>query len=125
PFIVISQIGFLLGMWLNHGWGFGLAALLSIPLGLAGLRWQQRDARRILRLFPHAGSSPLVVRMYTDSGGLPARVELTLLAQAAHLRTCLTRLQDNAQQLNRQAHKAHELAQGSSRGLEHQREETE
>ena len=36
PFILVSQIGFMIGAWLDHSLGFALAALLSIPLGLAG-----------------------------------------------------------------------------------------
>ena len=39
PFILVSQIGFLIGAWLDSSWGFALAAALSVPLGLAGLNW--------------------------------------------------------------------------------------
>jgi aerotaxis receptor len=125
PFVVISQISVLIGYWLQHGAGFAVAALLSLPLGLAGLRWQERKVRGLLKLFQQPSTSALIARMYTDSNGLQARLEMTLMNQASQLRTCLTRLQDNAEQLGEQARKAHDLAQGSSDGLDHQREETE
>ena len=39
PFILVSQVGFLVGAWLDSTWGFAAAAALSIPLGLLGLAW--------------------------------------------------------------------------------------
>lgn len=67
PFILISQVGFLIGNWLGHSWGFALAAGLSVPLGLLGLSWQQRGLKRLLRLAEQTTSDPLIAQMYTDS----------------------------------------------------------
>ncbi|WPC06974.1 PAS domain-containing methyl-accepting chemotaxis protein [Pseudomonas benzenivorans] len=125
PFILVSQIGFLIGAWLDSSWGFLLAALLSIPLGLAGLNWQQRGIKRLLQLAEQTTSDPLIAQMYTDSRGAQGRLELSMLSQDARMRTCLTRLQDSAENLARQAQRADTLAQNSSAGLERQRQETE
>ncbi|HWV09581.1 MAG TPA: PAS domain-containing methyl-accepting chemotaxis protein [Pseudomonas sp.] len=125
PFILISQIGFLIGIWLNHGWGFAIAALLSVPLGLAGLNWQQRGLKRLLRQADQTTSDPLIAQMYTDSRGAQGRLEMSILSQEARLKTCLTRLQDSAENLTAQAKQADVLAHNSSAGLDRQRQETE
>ncbi|MCW3148218.1 methyl-accepting chemotaxis protein [Stutzerimonas stutzeri] len=125
PFILVSQIGFMIGAWLDHSLGFALAALLSVPLGLAGLYWQQRGLKRLLQLAEQATSDPLIAQMYTDSRGVEAQLEMAMLSQQAHLKTCLTRLQDSAVQLQEQAKKADALAHNCSNGLEQQHHETE
>jgi aerotaxis receptor len=125
PFILVSQLGFLIGAWLNSPWGFALAAGLSVPLGLLGLSWQQRGIKRLLRLAEQTTSDPLIAQMYTDSRGPQARLEMSILSQEARMKTCLTRLQDTAEQLNGQARQADTLAHASSAGLERQRVETE
>ena len=125
PFIMVSQIGFLIGIWLGHSWGFALAAALSVPLGLLGLSWQQRGLKRLLRLAEQTTSDPLIAQMYTDSRGVQARLEMAMLSQDARLKTCLTRLQDTAEHLNEQARQSDALAHNSSSGLERQRVETE
>ncbi|MGN2437603.1 methyl-accepting chemotaxis protein [Pseudomonas syringae] len=125
PFILVSQLSFLIGVWLNSQWGFALAAALSVPLGLLGLSWQQRGTKRLLRLAEQTTSDPLIAQMYTDSRGPQARLEMSILSQQARLKTCLTRLQDTAEHLNHQARQANSLANASSTGLERQRVETE
>ncbi|MES2820083.1 MAG: PAS domain-containing methyl-accepting chemotaxis protein [Pseudomonadota bacterium] len=125
PFILVSQVGFLVGAWLDSHWGFLLAAGLSIPLGLAGLAWQNRGIKRLLQLAEQATSDPLIAQMYTDSSGVQARLEMAMLSQEARLKTCLTRLQDTAHSLTGQAHQADQLAHACSVGLERQRVETE
>ncbi|MBD9416644.1 methyl-accepting chemotaxis protein [Pseudomonas sp. PDM16] len=125
PFILISQIGFMIGHWFGSTWGFLLAALLSVPLGLAGLSWQTRGIKRLLRLAEQTTSDPLIAQMYTDSRGSEARLEMAMLSQEARLKTCLTRLQDTAERLASQAKHADHLAHSSSAGLERQRVETE
>ncbi|WP_152224370.1 PAS domain-containing methyl-accepting chemotaxis protein [Pseudomonas sp. SCB32] len=125
PFILIGQVAFLVGAWLDSHWGFLLAALLSIPLGLAGLSWQQRGLKRLLQLAEQTTSDPLIAQMYTDSRGAQARLEMSILSQEARLKTCLTRLQDTAEYLTEQARQADTLAHHSSAGLDRQRQETE
>ncbi|WP_296264202.1 methyl-accepting chemotaxis protein [Pseudomonas sp. UBA6562] len=125
PFILISQIGFVIGSLLGHGAGFALAAVLSVPLGLIGLSWQQRGLKRLLRLAEQTTSDPLIAQMYTDSRGVQARLEMAMLSQDARMKTCLTRLQDSAEHLSDQARQSDTLAHQSSAGLERQRVETE
>ncbi|MFJ4457329.1 methyl-accepting chemotaxis protein [Pseudomonas sp. NPDC089392] len=125
PFILISQVGFLIGNWLGHSWGFALAAGLSVPLGLLGLSWQQRGLKRLLRLAEQTTSDPLIAQMYTDSRGVQARLEMAMLSQDSRMKTCLTRLQDSAEHLSDQARQSDALAHKSSSGLERQRVETE
>ncbi|MEX6502769.1 methyl-accepting chemotaxis protein [Pseudomonas zhanjiangensis] len=125
PFILVSQIGFLIGAWLDSSWGFAAAAALSIPLGLAGLAWQNRGIKRLLALAEQTTSDPLIAQMYTDSRGDQGRLEMAMLSQDARLKTCLTRLQDSAEHLTNQARQADSLAHSSSTGLDRQRQETE
>ena len=125
PFILVSQIGFLVGVWLDSTWGFVAAAALSIPLGLLGLAWQNRGIKRLLRLAEQTTSDPLIAQMYTDSRGVQGQLEMSSLSQEARLKTCLTRLQDSAESLTRQARQADTLAHNSSAGLQRQREETD
>ncbi|MBM7059433.1 PAS domain-containing protein [Pseudomonas sp. UL073] len=125
PFIAMATLGSLLGSWLGATWGLPLAAALAIPLGLIGLSWQQGGLRRLLRLTEQSTSDPLIAQMYTDSRGPQARLEMSILSQEAHLKTCLTRLQDTAEHLTQQARQADSLAQNSSNGLDRQRAETE
>ena len=125
PFILVSQLSFVIGATLNSQWGFALAAGLSVPLGLMGLQWQQRGLKRLLRLAEQTTSDPLIAQMYTDSRGAQARLEMSILSQEARLKTCLTRLQDTAEHLTSQAKQADALAHNSSVGLERQRLETD
>jgi len=117
PFILVSQVGFLIGNWLGHSWGFALAAGLS--------SWQQRGLKRLLRLAEQTTSDPLIAQMFTDSRGVQARLEMAMLSQDARMKTCLTRLQDSAEHLSDQARQSDALAHKSSSGLERQRVETE
>ncbi|PZW69868.1 methyl-accepting chemotaxis sensory transducer with Pas/Pac sensor [Pseudomonas sp. URMO17WK12:I1] len=125
PFILVSQVGFLVGAWLDSTWGFVAAAALSIPLGLLGLAWQSRGIKRLLQLAEQSTSDPLIAQMYTDNRGVEGRLELSILSQEARLKTCLTRLQDSAENLAKQAVQADVLAHNSSTGLQRQREETD
>jgi aerotaxis receptor len=116
PFILVSQLSFMIGATLNSHWGFALAAGLSVPLGLMGLGWQQRGLKRLLRLAEQTTSDPLIAQMYTDSRGAQARLEMSILSQEARLKTCLTRLQDTAEHLTDQAKQSDALAHNSSSG---------
>ena len=56
-------------------------------------------------------ADPLIATMYTTSRGAEARLEMSMLSQEARLKTCLTRLQDSAEQLAAQAGEAENLSQ--------------
>jgi len=125
PFILISQVGFLVGTWLDHSMGFLVAALLSLPLSLVGIYQQQRGMKRLLNLAPQSTCDPLTAQMYTDSTGIEAQLEMAMLSERTHLKTCLTRLQDSAVQLETQARQSDALARSFSDGLAQQHQETE
>ncbi len=124
PFLLTSLTGFAIGAWLGDTWGLVLAASLSIPLGLAGRHWQMRGTQRLLQLAKQSQSDPLIARMYTDSHGNEAQLEMAMLSEQARLKTCLTRLLDSAVQLEQQAKRAEQLAGSSSGGLAKQHHET-
>jgi aerotaxis receptor len=125
PFIVVSQVSVAVGSLMDSGMGFALAALLCVPLGLAGVRWQNQGLIQLLGVTGRASSSPIIAQMYTDRRGLLGRLEMLLIAREARLHTCLTRVQDSARQLSNQAQEAEDLAHGSYDSLQRQRQETE
>ena len=125
PFLLVSQLSLLPTLWLDGAAGPAAAALLCVPLGLAGLQWQQRGLGRLLQLAQQATSDPLIARMYTDTRGVEGQLEMAMHSQQAHLKTCLTRLQDSAVQLQAQAKRADSLAQNCANGLAQQNQETE
>ena len=124
PFLITALAAFIAGAWLNTGWGLVAATLLSIPLGLGGRRWLLRGTHRLLRLADESSSDALIAKMYTDSRGVEARLEMAMLSEHARLTTCLTRLQDSAVQLQEQAKRAEALAHNCSSGLARQHHET-
>ncbi|PVZ13885.1 MULTISPECIES: PAS domain-containing methyl-accepting chemotaxis protein [unclassified Pseudomonas] len=125
PFIALSQAACGLGLWLGSGWGMAGAALLSVPAGLWVAQLQQARLARLIAAAGEANVDPLIARLYTDHAGLEGRLELAMLSQQAHLRTCLTRLQDTAEHLTGQARQADVLAHDSAQGLERQKLETD
>jgi len=125
PLLGAALLGSLIANLLSGGWGYLLSAVLMVPVGMAGVHWQNQGMRRLAIIAERANSDPLIALMYTDSQGLEARVEMSMRSQQAHLRTCLTRLQDTAEHLTRQAGDTGALAHRSAQSLENQRQETE
>ncbi|WP_420066534.1 methyl-accepting chemotaxis protein [Pseudomonas chlororaphis] len=102
-----------------------VAAGLSVPLGLLATQRQGKAARQLLQLTDPSTCDPLIAQMYSDAQGAHACLETAFVSQDARLKTCLTRLQDSAEQLNALASRSDTLASDSSRGLDRQRVETE
>ncbi|VVN91852.1 methyl-accepting chemotaxis protein [Pseudomonas fluorescens] len=125
PFILVSQVSGLVFMSTSSWWGFAGAAAISVPLGLIGLHWQKSGTKRLLGMVEQSTSDQLIAQMYSDGRGPQARLETSIISQEARLKTCLTRLQDTAEQLNELAGRSDRLAADSSNGLERQRVETE
>jgi aerotaxis receptor len=124
PFLLTAQAAFLLGSVMPSGWGFAASAALSVPLAIAGRRWLLRGMHRLLKLTDESGSDALIAKMYTDSRGVEAQLEMAMLSESARLKTCLTRLQDSAVHLQEQAKRAESLAHNCSSGLARQHHET-
>ncbi|WP_422630776.1 methyl-accepting chemotaxis protein [Pseudomonas mucidolens] len=117
--------GTLGGAFLGTAAAIILAVGVSVPLGLIVSRQQNRGTLRLLEMAETSTSDALLGKMYSDQRGLQARLETAFESQAARLKTCLTRLQDSAEQLTGLAGRSDGLACDSSRGLERQRVETE
>ena len=125
PVATIGLVGTLGGMFLGAPEAFILAVGVSIPIGLIVSRRQNRWALHLLEMAEASTSDSLLAKMYSDERGSQARLETAFVSQASRLKTCLTRLQDTAEQLTSLAGRSDGLAADSSRGLDRQRVETE
>ncbi|AVO60214.1 chemotaxis protein [Pseudomonas chlororaphis subsp. piscium] len=125
PFLVTGLAGGLSGLWLAPPSALAVAAGISVPLALLAMQRQNNAARRLLQLADSSTCDPLIAQMYSDAHGPQACLETAFVSQDARLKTCLTRLQDSAEQLNALASRSDTLASDSSRGLDRQRVETE
>ncbi len=125
PVVTIGLVGTLGGMFLGAPEAFMLAVGVSIPIGLLVSRRQNRGALRLLEMAEASTSDSLLATMYSEERGPQARLETAFVSQASRLKTCLTRLQDTAEQLTSLAGRSDGLAADSSRGLDRQRVETE
>lgn len=125
PYLVMGLVGTLGGMLLDSTLAFVVAAGVSAPLGLMTSRWQKQSTLRLLRMAEPSTSDQLIAQMYSDERGPQARLETAFVSQTARLKTCLTRLQDTAEQLSGLAGRSNVLASDSSQGLDRQRVETE
>jgi aerotaxis receptor len=125
PFLVMGLAGALSGVLLNTFLAIAITAAVSAPLGLIVTRWQKQGTLRLLQMAEPSTSDQLIAKMYSDECGPQARLETAFVSQAARLKTCLTRLQDTAEQFSGLAGRSDVLAADSSRGLDRQRVETE
>ncbi|WP_458129810.1 methyl-accepting chemotaxis protein [Pseudomonas sp. Z2-11] len=125
PVLLMGLLGTVGGAFLNTAMAMPLAVGISIPVGLIISRQQNKGALRLLEMAEASTSDALLAKMYSDERGLQARLETAFESQASRLKTCLTRLQDTAEQLTGLAGRSDGLAADSSRGLERQRVETE
>ncbi|MBT2295263.1 methyl-accepting chemotaxis protein [Pseudomonas fluorescens] len=125
PVLVMGLVATLGGALLSIPEAIILAVAASVPIGLFVSHWQNRGALRLLETAEASTCDSLLAKMYSDERGPQARLETAFVSQASRLKTCLTRLQDTAEQLNQLAGRSDSLAVDSSRGLERQRVETE
>ncbi len=125
PLLLLSQVSAALMLWLGASLAFALAAVLAIALGGATLYGRKNGLKHLLQGVERSTCDGLIAQMYSDGRGPQARLETALISQDARLKTCLTRLQDSAEQVNQLASRSDTLAADSSKGLERQRVETE
>ncbi|VVN32273.1 methyl-accepting chemotaxis protein [Pseudomonas fluorescens] len=121
----MGLVGALGGVFLGMSEAIILAVGVSVPLGLWVSSRQNRGALHLLEMAEASTCDALLAKMYSDERGPQARIETAFVSQASRLKTCLTRLQDTAEQLTGLAGRSDGLATDSSRGLERQRVETE
>ncbi|CAI8803265.1 Methyl-accepting chemotaxis protein Aer [Pseudomonas sp. IT-P171] len=125
PVLTMGLVGALGGVFLGMSEAIILAVGVSVPLGLWVSSRQNRGALQLLEMAEASTCDALLAQMYSDERGPQARLETAFVSQASRLKTCLTRLQDTAEQLTGLAGRSDGLAADSSRGLDRQRVETE
>ena len=125
PFMATAVAGSVAGLFLSAPLAIAVAVAVAVPVGVIGTQVRQRATLRVLASVEPSTSDALIAQMYSDERGPQARLETAFLSQAARLKTCLTRLQDSAEQLSALAVQSDQLATASSKGLDRQRVETE
>lgn len=125
PYVATGLAGSLAGLFLSAPIAIAVAVAVAVPVGVLCSRWRQGSTLRLLQGVEPSTSDALIAQMYSDARGPQARLETAFLSQDARLKTCLTRLQDSAEQLSALAGQSDQLATASSKGLDRQRVETE
>ncbi|KAA6167289.1 PAS domain-containing protein, partial [Pseudomonas veronii] len=125
PYIATGLAGAVGGLFLSAPLAIAVAVGVAVPVALLCSQWRQRATLRLLVGVEPSTSDALIAQMYSDEAGPQARLETAFLSQNARLKTCLTRLQDSAEQLSALAGQSDRLATASSTGLDRQRVETE
>ncbi|SCW52352.1 MULTISPECIES: PAS domain-containing methyl-accepting chemotaxis protein [unclassified Pseudomonas] len=125
PYVAIGLTGSSLGLFFSASVAIALTIAIAVPVGLLSSHWQSRGTLRLLQMAEPSTSDSLIAQMYSDASGLQARLEAAFVSQTSRLKTCLTRLQDTAEQLSALAEQSDVLATDSSKGLDRQRLETE
>ena len=125
PYVATGVAGSLAGLFLSAPIALAVAVAVAIPVGVLCARVRQSSTLRLLRGVEPSTSDALIAQMYSDARGPQGRLETAFLSQAARLKTCLTRLQDSAEQLSALAGQSDQLASASAQGLDRQRVETE
>jgi aerotaxis receptor len=107
PFILVSQLSFLIGVWFDSHWGFALAAALSVPLGLLGLSWQQRGLKRLLRPLRQLSErarqiadNPVSQAIYTGRADELGQIEFAMQMLEAQVGAVVGRIGDASQRLS-------------------------
>ena len=125
PYMATGVAGSVAGLFLSAPIALAVAVAVAIPVGVLCARIRQGSILHLLRGVEPSTSDALIAQMYSDARGPQGRLETAFLSQAARLKTCLTRLQDSAEQLSALAGQSDQLASASARGLDRQRVETE
>lgn len=125
PYLAMGLTGTVSGLFLSTPLAVAVTVGVAASIGLLSSRWRNQGALRLLQQVEPSTSDSLIAQMYSDESGPQARLETAFLSQNARLKTCLTRLQDTAEQLSALAGQSDLLATESSKGLDRQRVETE
>lgn len=104
----------------------GWAAVLGGLIGYAGVWYSnRRDLQGLLDSMPHAFRDDTAMLTYTEDSGLYGQVKISILSDAAHLNTVVTRLEHGAQDVAQQASEAHVLSTQATQKVRDQHVETE
>jgi len=125
PYLAVGLISSVGGLLFSAPVAITAAVGSALLIGLLASRWKSQGTLRLLEMTEPSTSDSLIAQMYSDERGHHARLETAFVSQAARQKTCLTRLQDTAEQLSTLAGQSDMLATDSSNGLDRQRVETE
>ncbi|WP_414704487.1 methyl-accepting chemotaxis protein [Pseudomonas sp. UBA4034] len=125
PYAASGIAGSLAGLFLSAPVAVAVAVAVALPIGMLCSSARHGTTLRLLQGVEPSTSDALIAQMYSDARGPQARLETAFQSQNARLKTCLTRLQDSAEQLSTLAGQSDQLASASARGLDRQRVETE
>nr|WP_046491031.1 PAS domain-containing methyl-accepting chemotaxis protein [Pseudomonas veronii] len=125
PYVATGLAGAVGGLFLSAPLAMAVAVAVAVPVSMIGAQVRRRATLRLLSGIEPSTSDALIAQMYSDERGPQGRLETAFFSQNARLKTCLTRLQDSAEQLNALAGQSNRLATASSTGLDRQRVETE
>lgn len=125
PYLAMAIAGTMSGLFFSAPVAVAVAAGIAVPAGYLSSRWRMRGTLRLLQMADPSTSDSLIAQMYSDALGPEGRLETAFVSQTSRLKTCLTRLQDTAEQLSALATRSDVLATVSSDGLDRQRVETE
>lgn len=101
-------------------------AVLGGLIGYAGVWYSnRRDLQGLLDQMPHAFRDDAAMLTYTEDSGLYGQVKISILSDAAHLNTVVTRLEHGAQDVAHQASEAHVLSTQATQRVRDQQLETE
>jgi aerotaxis receptor len=125
PYMATAVIGGVAGLFFSAPLAIAVAVAVALPVGVLCARMRQGSTLGLLQGVDPSTSDALIAQMYSDARGPQGRLETAFLSQDARLKTCLTRLQDSAEQLSALAGQSDQLASASAQGLDRQRVETE
>jgi len=119
----------LLSGWLFAN-GFELGALLTLALvavlsQISGYVARRKQQKLILDMMPTAFQHPVAAATYTDDRGDLAALKVAILSEQAHLTTVLTRIDDAAVSVSKQAGRSLEVSELSCQMMQQQQHETD
>lgn len=85
----------------------------------------RRQLQQVLALMPASFGHPVAAATYTDDKGDLARLKVAILSEQAHLNTVLTRIEDAAQMVARQAGNSLDVSELSCDAMRQQQSETD
>ncbi|MBA4501782.1 methyl-accepting chemotaxis protein [Marinobacterium marinum] len=126
---ILAGLALLAGIGL-FATGFELGALLLLIVTvlasqIAGTHALRRQQKHILAMMPSAFHHPIAAATYTDDKGDLAALKVAILSEQAHLNTILTRIDDAAETVARQAGGSLEVSERSCAAMRQQQHETD
>jgi len=119
--IISAAVGFGFG----ELYGLAVFAVLSLITSLYQMKSRSSELKSIQALMPQAFNHPVAAITYTDSEPAIGEIQVSILSEASHLTTVLTRIEDAANAVATDAGTAHALAEESVGDMENQQAETD